>query len=239
MANVGDSQATLCSSAPPSGCPSRCPAPTRRANREKRKVGLCAWDLTSNHRFDRQDEIDRVRASGGVVLAVNGVPRLMGVSMLSRAIGDLDLKPYGMTPDPELSEWIDVSGSDVRFLVLASDGVYEDIPGGQCVCDMIASMGGGSENCEGGTRRRAIPLGPSDSEEGKWVNTENETNSGANGDPGHKKRLNETRNDFEGEIMESVLLEDGAMTLRAFERAMVEAVAFRQKPVVTISAGRL
>ncbi|GAQ78178.1 Protein phosphatase 2C family protein [Klebsormidium nitens] len=193
VANVGDSRATLCSTAPPSGCPSRCPAPTRRGTRKKRNCGLCAQDLTSNHRFDRQDEIDRVRASGGVVLAVNGVPRLMGVSMLSRAIGDLDLKPYGMIPDPELSEWIDISDSDVRFLVLASDGVYEDIPGGQCVCDLVASIEGGSDDSGGEVRRPAIPLRPSDSEKGGWVRTESETSLQADAAPDQEKHHSGTR----------------------------------------------
>jgi hypothetical protein len=102
-----------------------------------------------------------VEARGGLVLNIQGVPRLMGVSMLSRAIGDADLKAYGMIADPEFSQWVDVGDPDARYLVIASDGVYEDISGGQCVCDLIGEeQGRRGGRVKGARRQPAIPLGP-------------------------------------------------------------------------------
>jgi hypothetical protein len=122
---------------------------------------MCALEMTTDHRFDRPEEIKRVETRGGLVLNIQGVPRLMGVSMLSRAIGDADLKAYGMIADPELSEWVDLGDPDARFLVIASDGVYEDIPGGQCVCDLIGEeQGRKGGRVKGARRQPAIPLGP-------------------------------------------------------------------------------
>jgi hypothetical protein len=57
---------------------------------------------TDDHRpGGREDEAERVARAGGAVL-FNGGLRLMGVLAVTRAIGDHDLQPYGLTPEPEV-----------------------------------------------------------------------------------------------------------------------------------------
>jgi len=57
---------------------------------------------TSDHRpAQREDEKARIEQAGGMLLN-NGGLRLMGMLATTRAIGDHDLQPYGLTPVPEV-----------------------------------------------------------------------------------------------------------------------------------------
>ncbi|KAK4791755.1 hypothetical protein SAY86_032168 [Trapa natans] len=74
VANCGDSRAVLC---------------------RKGK----AIPLSVDHKPDRPDELERIHAAGGSVIYWNGA-RLLGVLAMSRAIGDIFLKPY-VSCEPE------------------------------------------------------------------------------------------------------------------------------------------
>ncbi|KAK3009173.1 hypothetical protein RJ639_014008, partial [Escallonia herrerae] len=108
VASVGDSKALLCS------------------NRSKGSSRtLYAEELTRDHHPDRIDERARIEAAGGFV-RVLGVPRVNGLLAVSRAIGDLSLKRYGVIAEPEVLDWRAIEGNDV-FLVVASDGIFESL----------------------------------------------------------------------------------------------------------------
>ena len=83
--------------------------------------------LTNDHKADRPDEVERIRAAGGFVVH----KRVMGELAISRAIGDMDFKrPSSNEPgfnfvvaDPEIGERQLKDDEDV--LVLACDGLYD------------------------------------------------------------------------------------------------------------------
>ncbi|KAJ6412273.1 hypothetical protein OIU84_005353 [Salix udensis] len=106
IANVGDSKALLVSEKIPSG-------------------NLSATELTRDHHPDREDEKARIKAAGGSV-TVWGVPRVNGVLAMSRSIGDVALKRFGVIAEPEFTGWRDLTAND-RYLVVASDGIFESL----------------------------------------------------------------------------------------------------------------
>lgn len=67
--------------------------------------------------------------------------RLQGELAVSRAIGDLPYLEYGLISDPEL-RWHDTSATD-RWLVLASDGIFERISV-DVVCQVAAQTEAGT-----------------------------------------------------------------------------------------------
>ena len=83
--------------------------------------------LTNDHKADRPDEVERIRAAGGFVVH----KRVMGELAISRAIGDMDFKrPSSSEPgfnfvvaDPEVGERAVREEEDV--LLLACDGLYD------------------------------------------------------------------------------------------------------------------
>lgn len=95
--------------------------------------------LTADHRTSNQMEFNRIIQAGGSV--VND--RVMGILAPTRAFGDNDIKrryPGLVSTDPSvLSFTIDENEvpSDMSFLVLASDGVY-DAFSNQRVCEIVA-----------------------------------------------------------------------------------------------------
>ncbi|KQJ88071.1 uncharacterized protein LOC100827416 isoform X2 [Brachypodium distachyon] len=141
-ANVGDSKAFLCSE-------SHAHNRQKRKRRRKRNssnhddFALVNYDgplynvkeLTKDHHPDREDERSRVEAAGGTVLEWAGVYRVNGELALSRAIGDVPFKRYGVISTPELTGWQLLSAND-SFLIASSDGVFEKMTM-QDVCDMM------------------------------------------------------------------------------------------------------
>jgi len=141
-ANVGDSKAFLCSEGHD---------PHRRNRKRRRKrnsidheeFALANYDgplyhareLTKDHHPDREDERSRVEAAGGYVIEWAGVYRVNGELALSRAIGDLPFKRYGVISTPELTGWQILSENDT-FLVASSDGIFEKMTM-QDVCDLM------------------------------------------------------------------------------------------------------
>ncbi|CAL4980383.1 unnamed protein product [Urochloa decumbens] len=141
-ANVGDSKAFLCSEG-------HDPHHRNRKRRRKRnsidheEFALANYDgplyhareLTKDHHPDREDERSRVEAAGGYVVEWAGVYRVNGELALSRAIGDLPFKRYGVISTPELTGWQFLSENDT-FLVASSDGIFEKMTM-QDVCDLM------------------------------------------------------------------------------------------------------
>ncbi|CAD6225294.1 unnamed protein product [Miscanthus lutarioriparius] len=109
VANCGDSRAVLCRGG--DGAP---PLP-----------------LSSDHKPDRPDELERIEAAGGRVIFWEGA-RVLGVLAMSRAIGDGYLKPY-VSSVPEVTV-TDRSDGD-ECLILASDGLW-DVVSNEDACEV-------------------------------------------------------------------------------------------------------
>ncbi|CAN6439618.1 unnamed protein product [Victoria cruziana] len=148
VANVGDSKALLCSECLSSCHNWRYIGQARHSDigaiRRKQKYKLsyegdstcfCVKELTEDHHPDRNDERSRVEAAGGHVVDWGGVSRVNGKLAVSRAIGDVSFKSYGVIPVPEVTEWQTLSDNDT-YIVAATDGVFEKLTA-QDICDII------------------------------------------------------------------------------------------------------
>ncbi|KAL6846396.1 hypothetical protein ACP4OV_023844 [Aristida adscensionis] len=106
VANCGDSRAVLCRDGAP-------------------------VPLSSDHKPDRPDELERIEAAGGRVIFWEGA-RVLGVLAMSRAIGDGYLKPY-VCPVPEVTVTDRADGDEC--LILASDGLW-DVVSNEVACEV-------------------------------------------------------------------------------------------------------
>eukprot|EP00529_Nitzschia_sp_RCC80_P031152 CAMPEP_0113512512 /NCGR_PEP_ID=MMETSP0014_2-20120614/39378_1 /TAXON_ID=2857 /ORGANISM="Nitzschia sp." /LENGTH=356 /DNA_ID=CAMNT_0000408873 /DNA_START=124 /DNA_END=1190 /DNA_ORIENTATION=+ /assembly_acc=CAM_ASM_000159 len=95
-------------------------------------------DITYDHKPDSPKEKERILACGGRVFAVeyddgiDGPPRVWlghmdvpGLAM-SRSLGDVVAHSAGVSSEPEFSEF-DLDSKDDKFLVIATDGLWEFI----------------------------------------------------------------------------------------------------------------
>lgn len=143
VANIGDSKAILCSESavPPPNFMDK----TWRLNmRRKRRGGkfmnnylgevdlnfhehkyVHVKELSYDHHPDREDEKKRVEAAGGYI-EIFGVPRVNGELAVSRSIGDLPFKSYGVISTPEITEWQAIGNNDT-YIVVASDGIFDKL----------------------------------------------------------------------------------------------------------------
>ncbi|XP_050236552.1 uncharacterized protein LOC126686518 isoform X2 [Mercurialis annua] len=154
VANIGDSKAFLCSEKFQS--PAEAKATLLRLYREQRREGaasplryrdnlksatsnglahLIVEELTRDHHPDRDDEKFRLETFGGYVHEWGGVSRVNGQLAVSRAIGDVNFKRYGVTSAPEVTDWRRLTTNDT-YLVVASDGLFEKLSL-QNVCDIL------------------------------------------------------------------------------------------------------
>ncbi|KAL8170302.1 hypothetical protein V2J09_022106 [Rumex salicifolius] len=154
VANLGDSKALICSENDLS--PADAKAILLRLCQQKRRNGLVkrfkecgdlemmtssgltylsVKELTRDHRPNRDDEKSRVEKYGGYVVEWGGVPRINGQLSISRAIGDVSFKSFGVTSAPEVTDWQPLTAND-SYLVAASDGVFETLDA-QDVCDLL------------------------------------------------------------------------------------------------------
>ncbi|XP_047329372.1 protein phosphatase 2C 37-like [Impatiens glandulifera] len=122
VSNCGDSRAVLCRNA-------------------------VATPLSSDHKPDRPDELDRIEKAGGRVIYWDGA-RVLGVLAMSRAIGDHYLKPFVIS-EPEVTV-TDRTAED-EFLILASDGLW-DVVSNETACAVVrmcllSGAGGGDKAC--------------------------------------------------------------------------------------------
>uniref|UniRef100_A0A7I4BQP8 protein-serine/threonine phosphatase n=1 Tax=Physcomitrium patens TaxID=3218 RepID=A0A7I4BQP8_PHYPA len=110
VANVGDSRAVIC-------------------------IAGKAIALSTDHKPNRSDERQRIEKAGGVVMW-SGTWRVGGVLAVSRAFGDRLLKKY-VVAEPEIQDQLITS--DVEFLVLASDGLW-DVVSNQDAVTMVQNV---------------------------------------------------------------------------------------------------
>ncbi|KAL6569835.1 hypothetical protein OROMI_014349 [Orobanche minor] len=151
VANIGDSKAFLCSKIFQS--PSEAKATLLRLYRKRRSEGasvrmkdfklaasgdltyFSAKELTKDHHPDRADERSRIESAGGHVSEWAGVWRVNGQLAVSRAIGDVSFKRFGVISVPEVTDWQPMMAND-SYLVAVSDGVLERLSP-QDVCDTL------------------------------------------------------------------------------------------------------
>lgn len=93
--------------------------------------------LTTDHVPDLEEERNRIIKCGGQVSTNSlGVPLVNGRLSMTRSIGDLELKRYGVTEEPEIKE-IEIKHYKDAFLFLTTDGVNFALSD-QEVCDIIS-----------------------------------------------------------------------------------------------------
>ncbi|KAL8548181.1 hypothetical protein ACS0TY_007489 [Phlomoides rotata] len=154
VANLGDSKAFLCSEVHQS--PSEAKANVFRILRQSRLndgfsslkeyhqlksmasngwTVLTAKVLTNDHHPDRDDEKSRVESAGGNISEWAGVARVNGQLAVSRAIGDIQFKSFGVISVPEVTDWQPLTSND-SYVIAASDGVFEKLSP-QDFCDIL------------------------------------------------------------------------------------------------------
>lgn len=98
-----------------------------------------AQRLTVDHCPDNEAELDRIKDRGGrVTWSSIGRPRVNGRLEMTRSIGDVDLKQYGVTAEPD-TRTLAVKHARDAFLVLCTDGVH-NVLNSQEVVDIICSL---------------------------------------------------------------------------------------------------
>ncbi|KAG8376128.1 hypothetical protein BUALT_Bualt09G0031100 [Buddleja alternifolia] len=125
VANVGDSKALLCSK-------------NTQSSQDGGSQHLSPIQLTRDHNALRDDERARIEAGGGYIIDWD-VPLVMGHFPMTRAIGDVPLKRYGIIAEPEVTGWQPLSAND-SYLVVASDGIFESLSP-EDVCNLLDGEG--------------------------------------------------------------------------------------------------
>ncbi|KAB5537503.1 hypothetical protein DKX38_015036 [Salix brachista] len=98
--------------------------------------GGVAEALTEDHRAAREDERKRIEDKGGYVEIHRGAWRVHGILSVSRSIGDAHLKDWVLAePDTKILKL----SPDMEFLVLASDGLWDEV-GNQEAVDTVISL---------------------------------------------------------------------------------------------------
>ncbi|XP_037425409.1 probable protein phosphatase 2C 30 [Triticum dicoccoides] len=118
--------------------------------------GGAAIPLSSDHKPDRPDELERIQAAGGRVIFWDGA-RVFGVLAMSRAIGDSYLKPFVIS-DPEVRVLDRKDGED-EFLILASDGLW-DVVSNEVACHVVRSCVRSKAKRRGGRSSPTSNLSP-------------------------------------------------------------------------------
>ncbi|KAJ4711003.1 putative Phosphatase 2C family protein [Melia azedarach] len=98
--------------------------------------GGVAETLTTDHKAEREDEQRRIENKGGYVEFHRGAWRVHGILSVSRSIGDAHLKNWvPAEPDTKILHFT----SDMEFLVLASDGFWDEV-GNQEAVDTVKRL---------------------------------------------------------------------------------------------------
>ncbi|PSS28538.1 Protein phosphatase 2C 14 [Actinidia chinensis var. chinensis] len=108
ISNLGDCRAVLC------------------------RTGV-AEALTNDHRAGQEDERKRIESKGGYVEMHRGAWRVHGVLSVSRSIGDAHLKDWVLAEPDTKTLYMT---QDMEYLILASDGLWEEV-GNQEAVDIV------------------------------------------------------------------------------------------------------
>ena len=101
------------------------------------------FQLSEDHNCKNEKEVELVRKNGGYVFQ----GRVFGALMLTRVFGDYDYKEFGVTANPYITE-IDKNEKNVKFIVLASDGLWDVVDDKQLYKISLENGGSAKEFCE-------------------------------------------------------------------------------------------
>lgn len=77
--------------------------------------------ITKHHKCEDASEVKRIRDQGGIVFQ----GRIFGKLILTRTLGDKEMKKYGVIPEPDF--YIKKIEKDDFFVIIASDGIWDVI----------------------------------------------------------------------------------------------------------------
>lgn len=105
--------------------------------------------LTRDHKPDLRGEYERIIVNGGKVQLArqSGIssrvytPHAQGGLAMTRSIGDLLLKPYGVISEPEV-EKLTITNKD-HYVILASDGIWEFMNNDEVIDHIETSLSSG------------------------------------------------------------------------------------------------
>ena len=78
--------------------------------------------ISSDHNCKQPDEVTRVKQAGGCIFQ----NRVFGTLMLTRSLGDKEMKKYGVSAVPSIKS-IELQPQH-KYIVLASDGIWDLVP---------------------------------------------------------------------------------------------------------------
>ena len=77
--------------------------------------------ITKHHKCEDASEVKRIRDQGGIVFQ----GRIFGKLILTRTLGDKEMKKYGVIPEPDF--YIKKIENDDFFVIIGSDGIWDVI----------------------------------------------------------------------------------------------------------------
>ncbi|XVF85066.1 hypothetical protein PTKIN_Ptkin17bG0088500 [Pterospermum kingtungense] len=105
--------------------------------------GGVAEALTTDHKAEQEDERKRIENKGGYVEFHRGAWRVHGILSVSRSIGDAHLKDWiPAEPDTKIFQLT----PEMEFLVLASDGLWQEVSSQEAV-DVVTRLLAGKRLC--------------------------------------------------------------------------------------------
>ena len=119
-------------------------------------------DISFDHKPNNPSELARIRRSGGDVLEIEGVPRVIGELAVSRSIGDKRYTPY-VIPSPDIT-YLPLSHHN-RYVLLSTDGLWDVMTSKNVdtfVRGMIASERPSLADVNNALIKRAYELGAQD-----------------------------------------------------------------------------
>jgi len=81
--------------------------------------------ITKSHKCEDPSEVQRIRDNGGIVFQ----GRIFGKLILTRTLGDKEMKKYGVIPEPDF--YIKKIENDDFFVIIGSDGIWDVINEGE------------------------------------------------------------------------------------------------------------
>ena len=76
--------------------------------------------ISIDHNCNDKNEVDRIKKSGGIVFS----GRVFGTLILTRSIGDKEMKKYGVINEPSIFTK-EINDNEDKYIILASDGVWD------------------------------------------------------------------------------------------------------------------